>query len=53
MKILTFDGKTRHGHAEHWIEQLEQNFDILRVLEDSKSNVVVVFLVVGVLKWWK
>lgn len=49
----TFDGRAGLDQVEHWIEQLEQNFDILMVLEKAKSKVVVAFFIVDALEWWK
>lgn len=51
--MSTFNGKARYDDGEHQIDQLEQNFYILRVTEDSKLNVVVAFLVADAFEWWK
>lgn len=58
MGMPTFDGRAEPDQVEHWIEQLEQKFDILIVWEEAKLKVVVAFLIVdalngGCLEWWK
>lgn len=53
MGMSTLEGKIGPNHPKHQIEQLEQNFDILRVLEDFRLKVVVAFLVADALEWWR
>lgn len=51
--MLTFDGRAGSDQAEHQIEQLELNFDILMVPKEAKPKFVVASLIDDALKCWK